>query len=232
MKIEFFSSVEGVAEAFPILPAQKSLPKWVNLARQDYLQNKQSQSVYRCPGIFDIMSTGFIVTAWHDIEVEPGVEMSGYAPSPLMEELLEKPPIQIQMGNSIAKHIPKRPWSHRDILKINTPWHVKAKCKFMMIPIPYSDEVIFESTTGIWDPSISSEINIQAYINTNQPFIIKAGQPICQLIPITEKNYTMEIRDLNDSDRRWLKTRKYINNMNFVLNRGIIKNAYNRFINK
>ena len=44
-----------------------------------------------------------------------------------------------------------------------------------MIPLPYSDEFGFESTIGILDPSISSEINIQAYINGTGVLKIRAG---------------------------------------------------------
>ena len=35
--IEFFSSIEGVAETFPIRLAKEVIPSWVNEARKDFL---------------------------------------------------------------------------------------------------------------------------------------------------------------------------------------------------
>jgi hypothetical protein len=230
-KIEFFSSVEGVLDTFPILAAKDCLPKWINKARADYLQDKQSASIFRCPGIVDIMTTGYIVTSWHDINIEStdaGVE--AWSGSTVLEELLDKPTMQIQQGDSIAKYLPKRPWSNKDIIKINTPWHVKSKYKLLMIPIPYNDEFILESSVGILDPSISSEINIQSYVNCTGVVTIPAGTPLCQLIPITDDKVELLVREMNRSDKRWLQISKYINHMSTVLNRKQIKKAYNKYI--
>lgn len=232
MKIEFFSTVDGVADAYPILPAKKKIPNWMNEARKKFaLGDKRETNIVKCPGIVDIMTTGFIVTAWHDIVVQSDNEnVMPYAPTMDMEELLEKPPLQIQSGDGLAKEMPQRPWSSKHILKINTPWHIKADCKFLMIPVPYTDEFDIESTTGILDPSISSEINIQAYVNRHGEFTIKAGQPICQLIPLTEKSYGFDVRNMNDDDAKWVKKRKYLNNHGYTLNKGIVKKAYKKFL--
>lgn len=231
MKIEFFSTVSGLTETFPIIDSRKSIPKWMYSARQQY-QNKKEPSITRCPGIVELMTSGFIVPAWHDIEIHAENTISSYAPSSDLETLLGKPPLQTQDGNGIAKFIPKRPWSHKDILKINTPWHIKSNLKFLMIPIPYPDSFGFESTIGILDPSISSEINIQGYINGNGVLDIKAGDPLCQLIPLTEKTYKLVVRDMNTKDSLWIKKRAFFNNLSFILNKSLIKNAYDKFINR
>jgi len=228
MKLEFFSTVDGVADAHPILPAREVIPKWVNNARAEYLTDKQRVNVFRCPGIMDLFGAGYVVTAWHDIKVESLGELKVYAPNSALEELLGYPPLSTH--SDVAKHIPHRPWSHKSILKINTPWHVKSKVKFMMIPLPYSENFDIESTIGIWDPAVSSEINVQLYVNRIGTFDIKAGTPLCQLVPITEKTYELVVRDMNTADEKWIKRRQYLNNMNFVLNRNIIKNAYRAFI--
>lgn len=227
MKLEFFSTVDGVADAHPILPAREVIPKWVNLARQEYLTNKQNINVFRCPGIMELFGTGYVVSAWHDVKVDSSNDLIAYVPNAELENLLGYPPVSTH--SEIAKHLPKRPWSHKHILKLNTPWHVKSKVKFIMIPLPYSEIFEFESTIGIWDPAVSSEINIQLYVNSSL-FDIKAGTPLCQLIPMTEKTCELIVRDMNTADEKWIKRRQYLNNMNFVLNRNIIKNAYRAFI--
>jgi hypothetical protein len=231
MKIEFFSSVNGVAETYPVKPAQQVLPNWVAQARLEYKSNDPANlNIMRCPGIVDILRTGYVVTAWHDILVNSdGKTLQASAPSSDMEQLLGHPPIQIQQGDSIAKHLPTRPWSNADILKINTPWHIRSSVPFMMIPLPYTESFEFECCTGILDPSVSSEINIQGYINGQGNILIRAGTPLAQLVPMTDKKYTHEVRDANSSDLKWLQKRKYLNNLGFILNKGIVKNAYRRY---
>lgn len=236
MKIEFFSSVVGVADSFPILESKKNLPSWMYDARREFADknNKRELTITRCPGIVEALTKGFIVTAWHDIDVVSGEnELNAASPSELLNTILEgNPSLQVQSGDGIGKFLPRRPWSNKNILKINTPWHIKSNVKFLMIPIPYTDMFEYESCIGVLDPAISSEINVQGYVNGRGTFTIRAGQPICQLIPLTEEQYTFVVRDMNEEDEKWLKTRQFLNNSTFILNKSVIKSAYGKFINK
>lgn len=235
MKVEFFSTIAGVAEFYPVLPAKEVLPNWVERCRDDYLRsNKQIIHTFRCPGIFDLMATGFVITAWHDmlVEVTP-TKINITTPNEQLKMLSGKPTITMQ--DDVAKFFPKRPWSQQQILKINTPWNVLAPkgLKFLHIPLPYSDFFDFESVMGIHDPSVASDINIQGYINKLAgSFTIKAGTPICQLVPMTEKNVTHVCRDMNKSDELWFKKKKFFDSCTFVLQRNKIKEAYNNFVEK
>jgi len=53
MKTVFVNTVPGLRETWPIEPISKHLPKWINIARQDYVQNKHTKKnhVFRCHGI-------------------------------------------------------------------------------------------------------------------------------------------------------------------------------------
>ena len=63
-KIEFFSTIPGVAEAFPIIEAKNFKPDWTKSAIKD-LVDKKSKSTNNdtgrfthlayCPGIFDLL---------------------------------------------------------------------------------------------------------------------------------------------------------------------------------
>jgi hypothetical protein len=182
------------------------------------------------------MTTGFVVTAWHDTDIESTPDkMTITIPDVGLNELLDKRgnTTQIQTAQGVAKYIPKRPWSQKSILKINTPWHVLAPrgVKFMFIPLPYTDQFEFESTIGILDPGISSEVNVQGYWNVGfGKHTIKAGTPLCQIIPITEKSYSMVCRDANKKDELWLKKRKFLDNFSFVLQRNKLKDAYHKHV--
>lgn len=226
--IEFYSKIDAVFHEFPIEFSGDNIPAWMDLAKADYMNNKNSQSVYKCPGIVELMTSGYIVKTWHDIEV--GSDMNGRLiasyPSDELEKLLGFPPVQIQGGDTVAKHVPKRPWSHRDILKINTPWHIVAPkgVKFMMLPVSYTDEIAFESTIGILDPAVSNEINVQGYVN--KLGVIRAGTPIAQLIPISERKYDTVIRKMTESDKAWIDRKWFLSHFSFIFNRSRAKKAY------
>lgn len=237
IKIEFFSSVPGLAETFPIRASREVIPKWAYAAKSDYIKNKDRHEIhlYKCPGIFEMYTTGFIVSTWHDIDIQTdGERFRMTIPDAKLEKMLGKDAVQEQSFSGIAKFLPKRPWSCKSILKINTPWHVLAPkgIKFLMIPMPYSDYFDFESCIGILDPALSSEINVQGYWNNLSPgqHLIKAGTPLAQLIPLTEKNYELIVRDANQSDNNWLQKRSYLNYIGFLLNRTKLRSAYERFV--
>lgn len=224
--IEFFSIIDGVSESFPIIESKTLFPNWIKQAR---LENNDT-NISRCPGIISLFTTGFYVLSSWDIHIiSEKDKITGYCPNPKIEELLKKPPIQIHSADSIAKFIPKRPWSNPNILKINTPWHIKSKEKFLILPLSYNENFQIESTIGILDPSVSSEINVQCYVNGFGNFDIKVGQPLCQIIPMTNEKQKFNIRDATDNDLKWIKKREYLNNFSFIFNKNIVKKAYNRF---
>jgi hypothetical protein len=101
-----------------------------------------------------------------------------------------------------------------------------------MIPIPYTDQFEIESCIGILDPSISSEINIQGYVNGFGEFTIKAGTPLAQLVPLSNSKYDFVVRDKNEKDTTWLKKRKFLNSISFNLSKAKINQAYQKFFNK
>ena len=59
---------------------------------------------------------------------------------------------------------------------------------------------------------------------------MKAGTPIAQLIPLTEKTYDFIVRDKNEKDEQWIRKFKYFNYMAFQFARNLIKNAYTKHI--
>lgn len=224
--IEFFSIINGVSETFPIVESRTLFPNWIKQARLEI----SNTNISRCPGIISLFTSGYYVTSPWDMEIiSEHDKITGYCPSEEIEKLLGKQPIQIQSADGIAKYLPKRPWSNKHILKINTPWHIKSNLKFLMIPLPYSDKFELESTMGILDPSVSSEINIQCYVNGFGNFNIKAGEPLCQIIPLTENKYNFVARDASQNDREWIVKRNYLNNSTFIFNKSIVKRAYDKF---
>lgn len=234
-KITFFSTIPGVAEMFPILPAKEVLPKWLQAARIEHLKgDKRNQTITRCPGVIDVLTTGFVVTTWHDFDIEiTDHNISLIIPDKVLTEMLEKDSLQIQSGDGMAKFIPQRPWSQKSILKINTPYQIIAPkgLKFLMIPLPYTDFFSFESNTGILDPAYSSEMNVQGFLNLGKgTYSFKAGTPIAQLIPLSSESFELVCRDMTPEDEKWKKKRAFFNNFSFVFQRTRVKEAYNNYV--
>ena len=72
-KIEFFSKVTGVAEAFPIIQSKDFHTKWMKTCMSDYKTKKntlQPSHIQMCPGIFELYKYGFMVPLWHDTVIK------------------------------------------------------------------------------------------------------------------------------------------------------------------
>jgi hypothetical protein len=241
--ITFFSTVPGLAETLPIISAKDLNLNWVKRARQDYIDTAKKQlgslHLYRCPGIFDLFTTGYIIPMWHDIVISTNGDERNFqftVPSPDINELMPGNKEVIgKQETGIGTLMPTRPWACQSLLKINTPWHVVAPrgVKFLMIPIAYPDTFEFESCTGILDPGQSSEINVQAYWNIKRgEHYLKAGTPLAHLIPLTTEEFKLECRDMSAGDNLWIEKLKFLKNFTFKLRRNLIKDAYLKHFGK
>jgi hypothetical protein len=243
-EIVFFSTVNGVADAFPINYSKNFKFDWVEAVRKDYKEeldkNKHTRfnHAYRCPGIFDLMGQGFIIPMPWDVSIETrgdGKDFAWSFPSGDLQEIFDSPLITGHRSDAIAKNLPINPGSLSTIIKLNTPWHIiaPADVKFLMISIPYPDTFEFESAMGILDPGISSEINFQLKWNIlDGIYTIRAGTPMVQLIPLTDEKFKLTVRNGTAKDLEWVKKRKYLNNCTIMLKRPMIQNLYKKYFSK
>jgi hypothetical protein len=235
--IIFFSTVEGVADACPILPANQVTTKWASLAKEQYIKEKSHRNdrfshLFQCPGIFDLYNYGYMVTAWHDFIIKTEYSKQGFAwkiPHEEISLLMNNVEVIGSHQQQISEMLPKRPSSINQTVKINTPWHVIAPkgIKFIVIPIAYPDTFEFDSHIGILDPSISSEINVQLNWNVKDgEVLVKAGTPLMHIIPISEQKFNLICRDATEKDKSWIRKRNFFNNFTFKLKRNIVKDFY------
>jgi hypothetical protein len=241
-KVLFFSSVEGVADAYPIKPAREFKFKWVEAAQHDYKNYLKSNlpgtthHLRRCPGIFELMDTGWIVPIPWDFVVKTERSDSNNfgweIPSGDILHIFPGEPASGHMGDGIARSLPKKPNTLESIVKINTPWSIAAPegVRFLIIPLPYPDSYEFESTMGILDPATSTEVNFQLRWNVlNGEHLIKAGTPMMQIIPLTDEKFETIVRDATEDDNKWLKRRRYLQNNTFILDKPMLRKVYNKF---
>lgn len=236
-KIEFFSTIDGLADAVPIIEAKDYTAKWMGAARQDYINNLKTSTgrfnhIFQCPGIFDLANYGYIIPMWHDVLIKTNGDPSGFSwmvPSSELTDLVAHRDIIGSHPSELGKYLPKKPGALSSIVKINTPWNVVAPkgVKFIMLPIAYPDSYEFESTIGILDPGYSSEINVQLWWNIrNGEHVIKAGTPLAHLIPLSEEKYELVCRTMNARDARWIKKQQFFNHFTFKLKRNSVKEWY------
>jgi hypothetical protein len=77
--------------------------------------------------------------------------------------------------------------ANKVLIKIYTPWYLTAPkdVVFIVLPINYSDDNRFMSSTAIFDPVLSSQINIIIWWFVKEGYeVVKKGVPLAQLIPI------------------------------------------------
>ena len=102
-----------------------------------------------------------------------------------------------------------------------------------MIPIAYPDSFELDSSIGILDPSVSTELNVQAFYNIPKgEYLLKAGTPLAQLIPISEQQFELVVRDKNKHDELWLKKKRFIMNFTFKIRRNLVQDIYNKHFGK
>lgn len=241
-KITFVSLVPGLTDVYPVYEAKKYETKWMNAARQDYksamTQQINPNHIMQCPGIFDLYNHGYIVPMWHDVMIKtegPDVPFKWMAAN---VESLEIDGVTSPVGKheeQITKYLPRRHYSIKGVVKFNTPWRIIAPkgVKFLMLPLSYGDTSNFDASIGMLDPGISNEVNVQVNWNVlNGETMMKIGTPLCHLIPISEKQFDMEVRDATDKDLAWEKKKNYFMNMSFFPKRNILKEAWLKHFRK
>jgi hypothetical protein len=233
--IEFFSTMPGVADAFPIAPAKNFRPKWMQVAKDDYIKTINERQdkfnhIYQCPGIFELYRHGFIVPMWYDALIVTDKNKRGFGFITPTNDLQQDGRILIDKhDDKLTQMIPPRPHSLPFIVKINTPWNIIAPkgVKFLMMPITYPDSHEFENAIGILDPGVSCEINFQLWWNIKDgETLLKAGTPMVHLIPLSPELYDVVCRDMTEHDKTWINKRKYLQHFSFRPKRNLIKEFY------
>ena len=236
-KIEFYSTVPGLPDLFPIVNAKEAMPAWAKAARDSYIKKKKQSiggmnHVYQCPGIFDLLNQGYVVPMWHDVIINTNGDPDSFnwtVPTSDLADLTPEVNLIEPQSNGIGAIMPIKPWSLNTLIKVNTPWRVVAPrgVKLLMLPIAYPDRFEFESSIGILNPGHSNEINIQLYYNVQKgDVMIKAGTPLAHIIPLSESNFDLVCREMNNIDKLWQAKKKYFSNATFKLKRNVIQDLY------
>ena len=192
-------------------PAKKAAAVWETLATKIPPVNFWSHAV-TCPALHSIMDNGYILPCPADFVIK--LDGTG--------NFEWKSTIQFYGDRYVSAHIPEQTQGMRNlvshnrnkdvldyVIKMETPWRIQAHkdIVFIQIPVTYWEEDRFSIATGVVDPQYSYEVNMQIFWHKTEPgeYIIKAGTPLAQWIPVhrdflTSKAFNVAIETANKDD--------------------------------
>lgn len=235
--IEFVTCVPGLHNQYPLEYSNKVKFNWMTRLNLQYKEEKkipgfhdEFNSIRKCPGIYKIAREGFIYRNPWDLKIsfENG-ELEIKAPWQAKGKTI---PHYLQANPNPAIVQASIPGINRTIVKFMSPWRVKAPVglQLLFLPIPYPDTYQFESCMGILDPSVSNEINPQVWWNKKEEFFLKAGTPMMQIIPFSDKKYNLVCREENDRDRLFAENAYTNRSIRFNFIKEKIQDVYNRYV--
>lgn len=192
-------------------PAKKAAAVWETLATKIPPVNFWSHAV-TCPALHGVMDNGYILPCPADIIIQ--LDGTG--------NFEWKSTMEFYGGRYVSAHIPEQTQGMRNLvshnqnkdvldwtIKMETPWRIQAHkdIVFIQIPVTYWEEDRFSIATGLVDPRYSYEVNMQIFWHKTEPgeYIIKAGTPLAQWIPVnrdflTSKAFDVAIETANKDD--------------------------------
>ena len=221
-EVKFYTDFPAITDQYPIYPARDYKRAWVrNCAKafskyKDKIGDKQSLiTATKCPGIRNVMESGYIVQSWFDFTIEATEkDFKVHYPEQLEKHLADigytnplvnsfntrYSPLQIPTGNALPH-----------IIKIWTPYHfeVPDTHELLVLPVQYDDNQTFNACTG----SISGfeiDFNVHVYWNAvNQTVHVPAGTPLCQLVPIRRDQIPIKTEVASPGIREIAAKRKF-----------------------
>lgn len=193
MNLITFTCGKQEAQKYPPLPASQFRPEWYANLHAYLDKDKTFPSVRKCMPVFDVITSGYIMFNAVDQEVyaqpnfaEGTVGFDRRYPQGWTEfnEQEGHPHMQCPIGKP------------KDYMVISVPWQIKTPPGYScLIQKPYYDtENRFEVMTAIIDTDVIDVPwhNWPAKLFDDN-FILKAGQPVAQIIPFKREDWKHEI---------------------------------------
>ena len=234
-QFNFYCLDKTVELAYPIISASEIELPWVKKSQDLFAQKRKNFSSTRhsgahmCSGIVNLMNMGWVLTAPHDFLIETkGDGVSFTWKSPAEDKKIG------HFGSSEYGDFAKLPINTlKTIIKVDTPWRFKAPKGWglMMIPLQYIDEDRFSSAVGILNETQSNILNsILYWHDLKNETHIKAGTPLCQLIPIKLNDFKETIiRPPTKKEIEYEEILAGIRKTRWVCPAKIYTNLYNKF---
>lgn len=203
LKLIFYTFRPDVYKYYKIEKTSKFMPKWLNtiLKNKDWTiaEYKRGEAQIRtmrtCYGFLNIMKAGWTIPLWTDLKVEVGME--GERDHEFL--FADNTTTAVEHGpEQRGDFMPIEKYAH---MKINSPWIVTCNepVQFYFAPSIW----LQEDPTSVLFPEGIVDYYYQNSTNINMMFVrknyistvdFKAGQPMTQIIPLTERPIDMELK--------------------------------------
>lgn len=239
-RVEFYSYFRGLETAYPLLPASEMSIEWrpdsakrVKEISKNYKIDNHVGTL-RCSGITQMTQIGWIMTAWHDFVVRTngdGTTIHWSVPSKaIVNALGGAEPLTLfyphQYADLEGAQLP--PQTVKSLLKVHTPWRFRISRGWglMMLPLQYTTEARFTAAVGIVNQRHADQLNPVLFWHVMKgETLIKAGTPLCQLVPIPLASPDAVIRSITNKELAferlyalayrgtWSRNRKALNHL-------------------
>lgn len=168
---------------------------------------EETPTIRYCPGVVDVMRSGYILRAWTDIEIstpEPPkrdgtdrfIDRTGMNPRDAGGKIGA-------FGPGLNQRFPVADNEYEFILKMDSPWVCKLPpgWSLLYLPMPYDEPKPWRIIHGIVDNDTFHIVNLLAAWSHHGTYLIEAGTPLCWLLPINREGYNMKTSVEYDPER-------------------------------
>jgi len=195
-KIRFYSLISAVQTLYPITPSKDLKREWISEEKKDFkvrqskcpLSKLTEFSINKCPAIHNVMNVGYVIYAPADFKVHTNGDEKTIIFT--ATKIMPHAEYVTTHDEEVAQWLMRNPsqYTFPKVVKVNTPWRVSTDDDiiFLQVPVTFNSENRFSAVTGIYDPMMTHEFNVQLFWHIKEgDEIIKAGTPLCQYIPMS-----------------------------------------------
>lgn len=214
-KLEFFSIVPEITKLAPIMPAHQYKPKWFGKAQEEFVEatkasdfgKKKFVHTAKCPGIFNIIRYGWVMTTWQDIIIKTNGDGQSFEWQSVIDQKNLK--AKSDPGDAIGFHSEEQlsgyfeNWDGlKSVIKVHTPWRCIVPKDYYLLegPMPYSEDTRFTTLPGLFSQEYGvSQLNPQLKWNVMEgETLIKAGTPIAHYMLVPKQEAQVTVMDATD----------------------------------
>jgi len=206
--IKFKCLLPGLKDYMPIIPIGDYNFDWVKrLYNFEESFDVRELKTSKCPGIFSIMSKGWIQRAYQDIHIKTFEEDQLIEIRCNFDQRTSK--YGKYIGKYVSSHNPNQltihkkfqPSTSKIIIKIQSPWiaEIPKGYSLLMMPVAYNDAVHFTAATGLIKNT--NFLNVQLYWHSpDKENVIEKGTPLNQMILIKDISNDFELEEISNID--------------------------------
>jgi len=217
--VDTFTANTTAYELFPIDYAIKFVPEWWKNAPKEYeVKNLHPAStIKRCPAIINQYKHGLILPLWSDFAIATRGGTN-------WEVQFSDPQANIEPHDSRQWDMYADPKEFKH-LKLMSPWAMKTKEDVSwtyskpMWSFPAGDNLVIASGIVEFKTQSSTHINMLMPLAERDPYILQAGQPMAQIIPLTDKDIELRTHLISLDEFK----AKYTNRFSYAFTKGHIR---------